>query len=155
MIHLIKARDIEKMEEVVVQHQYNDNAIRHTKTLGTAAGLERIGIHLIRIEPGRDTTTHHSHEADEEFVYILSGRGIARIGDEEYELEPGDFMGFPTPSPAHSMSNPFETDLVYLVGGERNLPDVVHYPDLRRSLIKTADYRRGVDWDDMHDTPPR
>ena len=102
MIHLIKARDIEDMEEVVVQHQYNDNAIRHTKTLGTAAGLERIGIHLVRIEPGHDTTTHHSHEADREFVYILSGRGIARIGDDEYELEAGDFMGFPTPSPAHT-----------------------------------------------------
>ena len=54
--YLVKRADIEAMEEKVVQHQFNDNAIRHTKTLSSLAGLERLGLHIVRIEPGRDTT---------------------------------------------------------------------------------------------------
>ena len=49
---------------------------------------------------------------------MLSGRGIARIDDHEYEVSAGDFMGFPTPSVAHHLTNPFDEDLTYLMGGE-------------------------------------
>lgn len=153
--HLLKRASIEAMTEQVVVHQFNDNAVRHTRTLSGLTGLQRIGIHLIRIEPGRDSTTHHYHEADEEFIYILSGRGLVSIGDEAYEVSAGDFMGFPTPSPAHSMTNCGEEDLLYLMGGERNLPDVVYYPRIQRSLIKTDSRRRWLDWKDWEDLPPR
>ncbi len=44
---------------------------------------------------------------EEEWVYILSGRGIAEIGDREYEVEPGDFMGFGLPQQPHHIRNPF------------------------------------------------
>ncbi|WP_331280951.1 hypothetical protein [Fischerella sp. PCC 9605] len=30
-------------------------------------------------------------------MYIIFGRGIAEIGDEEFEVAAGDFMGFTTP----------------------------------------------------------
>ena len=79
--HLLTHDDITVMPEQVVQHQFNDNAIRHTRTLSTPTGLSRIGIHLVRIESGRDSTTYHYHDADEEFIYIVAGRGIARIGE--------------------------------------------------------------------------
>ncbi|MEM7077765.1 MAG: cupin domain-containing protein [Pseudomonadota bacterium] len=129
--------DINAMPEQRTQHQFNANAVRHTRNLTTASGLERIGIHISRIEPGHDSTTHHYHDADEEFLYILSGRGVARIGDETFEVGPGDFMGFPVPSPAHSLHNPFDEDLVYLMGGERWAVDVVHYPDIHTTMIKS------------------
>ena len=102
--HLIKRADIEALPETETQHQFNYNAIRHARNLAQTTGMQRIGIHLVRIAPGRDSTTHHYHDADEEFIYILTGRGQARIGDEEFEVEAGDFMGFPAPSPAHSMN---------------------------------------------------
>ena len=153
--HLIKRDEIERMEEKVVQHQFNDNAIRHTKTLSGLAGLSRLGLHIVRIEPGCESTTHHSHEADEEFILILYGTGTARIDDEYFEVGEGDFMAFPAPGPAHSLYNDGDTDLVYFVGGESNLPDVVHYPTIRRSMTKTAERRAYSDWDDIHETPPR
>lgn len=153
--HLLRRAEIDAMEEKRVQHQFNDNAVRHTRTLGTATGMERIGIHEIRLEPGRDSTTHHFHDCDEEFVYILSGTGKARIGDEEFEIGPGDFMGFGAPSPAHSMRNTGETDLVYLVGGERWPVDVVHYPDIDRTMIKSHGRRAWTDDGTFTDLPPR
>lgn len=148
--HLLTAAGIAAMAEERRQHPFNDNAVRLTRTLGEAAGLERIGLHLVRLAPGRDSTQHHYHDADEEFLYILEGRGIACIGDESYEVGPGDFMGFPAPSPAHSLTNPFDEDLVYLMGGERHVVDAVHYPRIRRTLLKGPAGRQWVDWDHLH-----
>ena len=153
--HYRSAAEIAELEERRHVHQFNDNAVRMTRTLSEDAGLQRIGAHLVRIEPGRDTTTHHWHDADEEFIYILSGRAMARIGDEEFEVGAGDFMGFPAPSPAHSMRNPFDEDLLYLVAGERQALDVVHYPDLKRTMIKYPDRKRYTQWDDLKDVNPR
>ena len=154
--HLLKASDIRRAPATRTVHQFDPNAVRHSHNLGRETGLQRIGIHLVRVEPGHASTTHHYHEADEEFIYILSGRGTARIGDAEFAVAAGDFMGFPTLSPAHSMHNPFDEDLVYLMGGERNLPDIVHYPGIGRSMIKSIDGARAyVDDDTLHDLPPR
>lgn len=149
--HLIRAADAAAMAEDRHRHQFNDNAVRLTRTLAAGTGMERIGVHLVRLEPGRDSTQHHYHDADEEFLYVLSGRGVAHIGDASYEIGPGDFMGFPAPSPAHSLTNPFDEDLVYLMGGERNAVDTVHYPRIRRSMLKAHGQRRWVDWSDLHD----
>ncbi|MFU8816512.1 MAG: cupin domain-containing protein [Pseudomonadales bacterium] len=151
--HLITAAQATALEERRHVHQFNANAVRLTRTLSDSVGLERIGIHLIRLEPGRDSTQHHYHDADEEFLYVLSGRGIAHIGEASFEIGAGDFMGFPAPSPAHSLSNPYEQDLVYLMGGERNLVDAVHYPHIQRSMLKAHGRKRWVDWSELHDVP--
>jgi uncharacterized cupin superfamily protein len=155
--HLLRAADIDAMAEQRHVHQFNDRAVRLTRTLGLPTGLSRIGVHLVRLAPGHDSTQHHYHDADEDFIYVLSGQGIARIGEAEYLVGPGDFMGFPaqalsgTPGPAHSLTNPFEVDLVYLMGGERNPVDAVHYPRIRRSMFKAHGTRRWAEWDDLHD----
>jgi uncharacterized cupin superfamily protein len=153
MIVHLTAAEITDWPERPHRHQFNENAIRMTRTLGIAAGLATVGIHLVRLAPGRDSTQQHWHDADEEFVYVLQGRGIACLGDERVEVGPGDFMGFPAPSAAHSLENPFDADLVYLVGGERNAVDLVHYPRIARTLLKSHGSRRWVDWRDIHDLP--
>jgi uncharacterized cupin superfamily protein len=153
MIVHLTAAEIAALPERRHQHQFNPNGIRMTRTLGSAAGLERVGVHLVRLEPGRESTQHHWHDADEEFIYILAGRAIACIDDARVEVGPGDFMGFTAPSPAHSLENPFGEDVVYLVGGERNAVDLVHYPRIERTLIKSHGRRRWVDWRDIHDLP--
>ena len=150
MKHL-SAEQIAAMAERAHQHQFNQNAIRMTRTLGIPAGLEQIGVHLIRLEPGFDSTQFHYHDADEEFVLILSGTGRAFIGEETFDVGPGDFMGFPAPSPGHSLHNNSQQDLIYLVGGESNPADVVHYPWIRRTMIKSHGRRAWVDWSDLHD----
>ncbi len=153
--HLIRANDLANAPEYRVQHQFNEQAIRLTRTLSTPTGMQRLGLHLVRVKSGLDSTTHHSHDADEEFIFVLSGRGIARIGEEEFAVGPGDFMGFPERSPAHSMRNCSDEDLVYLMGGESNPVDVVHYPDLSRSMIKSHGKRTFADWSDLSDVDKR
>lgn len=148
---LLKAAAIQAMAERPHRHQFNENAVRMTRTLGVPCGLEHLGVHLIRLEPGFDSTQFHYHDADEEFVLILSGNGKAYIGDATFDVGPGDFMGFPAPSPGHGLHNDSDTDLVYLVGGESNPADVVHYPWIRRTMIKSHGRRSWVDWSDLHE----
>lgn len=154
MDHYLSAAAIADMPERKHQHQFNTNAIRLTRAIGDHLGLERIGVSLIRLEQGRDSTQHHYHEADEEFIYIISGRGTAKIGDAYQEVGPGDFMAFSSPSAAHSIYNPNTEDLVYLMGGERNFPDVVHYPDDNKAMIKAGNRRQWVPRDTLIDVVP-
>ena len=36
-------------------------------------------------------------------------------------MSAGDFVAFPTPSVAHNFSNPFDEEVVYMMGGEHLL----------------------------------
>ncbi len=153
--YLLSAARIAALQETESRHQFNANAIRHSRALSDATGMRRLGVHLVRLERGRDSTQHHYHDNDEEFLYILSGRGEARIGDEIVPVQAGDFMGFPCGSAPHSLHNPYDEDLVYLMGGERNGNDVVHYPDIRKSLFKTAGQRLSANWEDLQTHPPK
>jgi uncharacterized cupin superfamily protein len=71
-------------------------------------------------------------------MYILAGRGIAEIDGAEYEVGPGDFMGFPAPSVAHHLRNPFAEELVYLTGGESRAVEVAEFPRLGLRMARTA-----------------
>lgn len=142
---LISAHDIEALEETEFVHPLNGNAVRMTKRLGDLAGLRNMGIHLVRVKPGFESTEYHFHRAEEEFVYVLSGRGIAEIGSDKTEVGPGDLMAFPAGGPAHAMSNPGPEDLVYLMAGERRYGDVVDYPRKIKRLLKAGGNRKIVD----------
>ncbi len=65
------------------------------------------------------------------------------------EVGPGDFMGFPAPGIAHHLTNPFDGDLVYLMGGERSGMDVGHFPRLGRKLVFIKGDFFAVDEQDM------
>src|SRR5205823_5552367 len=69
--------------------------------LSRLAGLQRAHVSLGRVPPGKDSFAYHSHMVEEEWIYILSGRGLADIDAKQYEVGPGDFMGFPAPGTAH------------------------------------------------------
>ena len=148
---LLKATDIAAMQETRSVHQYNDNGIRHTKSISDKLGLKNIGVHLVRVEPGNDSTTFHLHHRDEEFLYILSGRGIAEIGDDRHEVGPGDFMAFGQHSLPHNLHNPFDEDLVYLMGGDRNDIDICDYPRMQRRQFRVDGKRQYVDMEHLHD----
>jgi uncharacterized cupin superfamily protein len=70
--------------------------------LGRTLGLVRTGVNIGRVPPGKESFVYHLHHREEEWIYVLAGKGIAEIDDQEFEVEPGDFMAFPTPSVAHT-----------------------------------------------------
>ena len=133
---LIGATEVQALPEERRPHALDASVVRHTRSLGDATGLTSIGVHLVRLTEGATSSVQHTHHHDEEWVYILSGRGIANIGDARHEVGPGDFMGFPADSPAHNLVNPNAEDLVYLVGGNRLPFDICDYPYVRKRRVR-------------------
>ena len=144
---LLSAANIVAMPETSFQHPLNARARRLGRSLGDATGLTRIGVHLVRVRPGDETTEFHVHRRAEEFLYVLSGHGVADLGDESIEVGAGDFMGFATGGLPHAMRNSSEEDLIYLVGGERVDADVVDYPRVRKRLLEVAGEEKLIDLD--------
>ena len=60
-------------------------------------------LHANIINPGI-TSEPHQHESEEHVYFILSGVGIARVGDEEREVREGDVIYMPPRLP-HGMKN--------------------------------------------------
>jgi uncharacterized cupin superfamily protein len=133
--YLIRAAAIGELPSFVFRHPLNPQSEIELRTLSAGAGLERVGVHIGRVPPGKESFCYHYHHHQEEFVYIISGRGIAEIGEQEFEVGPGDFMAFPAPSPGHHLRNPFETDLVYLMGGERTAFEIGEFPRVRKRAV--------------------
>jgi uncharacterized cupin superfamily protein len=132
---LLTAAELAATPEVHVRHPFNPSSDVFLRSLGRPVGLKRLSLSLARVPPGKESFIYHSHERDEEFLYIISGRGQAEIGEKIYEVGPGDFMGFPAPSVGHHLRNPYDEDLVYLMGGEHSGLDIGTFPRIGKRVI--------------------
>jgi uncharacterized cupin superfamily protein len=143
--HLLRAAQIQADAEVPISHPLNPNSEVYLRRLGQSVGLQREQVYLSRIPPGKESFAYHAHKGDEEWLYILAGRGRAEIGSKVFEVGPGDFMGFPTPSIGHHLTNPYDEDLVYLMGGERGRAEVVEFAKAGKHAVFGPDSMYFVD----------
>jgi len=141
--YLLKRDEIEAMQGLDKTHFLNPNARRINKSLGDAVGLTGLGIHLIEVEPGCETTEFHVHHYEDEAVYVLAGTATATIGDEEHAIGPGDFVGYRKGGLPHTIVNTGDEVLRCLVVGQRLDHDVGDYP--RKSLRIWRN--QGLPWD--------
>ena len=132
-------------------HPWNPNSEISGAYLGRAVGLQRTGVNFVKIPPGKESFIYHAHQREEEWIYILSGRGMAEIDGEEFVVGPGDFMGFPTPSVAHHLKNVGDEDLVYLVGGENLDIEIAEFPHLGKRMLRRQD---SIEIYDLADAQP-
>jgi uncharacterized cupin superfamily protein len=133
----VLVRASERGAPFVAPHPYNPRAEVHGVGLSRLAGLGRIAVNLDVLPPGKESAEYHLHHREEEWVYVVEGRGVADVDDAVHELGPGDLVAFP-PGVAHVVRNPSpDAPLVLLVGGEI-LPDVdvADFPRLRRRLVR-------------------
>ena len=135
--YLVGAEEISE-QAVTASHPWNPNSEFTGTRLAALSGLTRVGVSLMKVPPGKESFIYHSQEREEEWIYLISGRGVAEIEDEEFEVGPGDFMGFPT-GIAHHLRNPYDEDLVYLVGGENVDIEVANFPRLGRRIIRKGE----------------
>jgi uncharacterized cupin superfamily protein len=138
-LNIARAADIDAHAQEF-SHPWNPESLMRGTQLARSVGMRRTGVNLIRIPAGKESFAYHSHQHEEEWVYILSGRALALIDDVEYEVGAGDFIGFPTPSVAHHLRNPGPGELVYLVGGENRENEIADFPKLGKRIV-----RRGKD----------
>ncbi len=117
-------------------HFLNPNAQRINKSLGDMTGLTGFGIHLIEVQPGKESTEFHMHYFEDECTYILEGEGVVTIGEHTEAVHAGDFIAYPKGGEAHTMVNTGTEVLRCLVVGERLAHDVGDYPRLGKRIFR-------------------
>jgi uncharacterized cupin superfamily protein len=113
-----------------VRHPKNPQSEIWMTRLSDPTGLTRVGVNLGRIPPGKEAFVPHAHLHQEEWVFVVSGQGVVQIGEDRYDIGPGDFLGFPCDRTVHHLLNEGEEDLVVLQGSERARGDVGLFPTL-------------------------
>jgi uncharacterized cupin superfamily protein len=133
--HLLRAGQV-KGNESTFSHPWNPHSEITGTHMSRIAGLARTGVSLVRIAPGKESFAYHLHHREEEWIYVISGRGVAHIDGADYELYPGDFVAFPTPSVAHNLANRSDADLVYMMGGENLEHEIADFPTLDKRMLR-------------------
>jgi len=152
---VVTAQEIESSLEES-EHYLTKGAVKSTFSMSDKAGMTSQGVHFVRLEPGKESTTIHYHLNESEWMYVLSGSATALFVDaslpdlqppnraapvsgpmktdlpvHEVEVKPGDFMGFQAGVRAsrwaHGLrAGPNGCD--YLCGGDREVLDICVYP---------------------------
>lgn len=110
---------IERREEK--HYDGDDEVMGFGAPLGRHFGLTRLGIHHVRLPPGRRTSFPHAESLEEEFVYVLDGTPDVWLDGHLHRLAPGDSVGFPAGTGiSHTFINNSQREVGLLVVGETN-----------------------------------
>ncbi|MGH7846986.1 MAG: cupin domain-containing protein [Candidatus Binatia bacterium] len=126
--YIVSAEEIAGFRADMKTHLLNPNAIRLDKSLGDMVGLRNLGFHVIEVQPGKESTEYHKHYEEEECAYVLAGEAKVTIGEEEYRVKAGDFIGYPANDLPHTMVNDGKEILRCIVVGQRLPSGVSEYP---------------------------
>ena len=98
-------------------------------------GITQFGAYVDRLEPGARASDRHWHEAEDEFLYMLTGEATIVDEDGEQVIVPGDAVCWPAGiDKAHTVFNHTNAVCTYLICGTRVDRDIVHYPDIGQTL---------------------
>ena len=97
--------------EVIRRLVYPEPFYRETEgyegqRVGNAAGLTQFGVNRAVLPPGGRTALRHWHEAEDEFVIVVSGEVVLRDDGGETLLRAGDCAGFRA---GEAMATPLRT----------------------------------------------
>lgn len=136
--YVVKKSEIDTMEGLFKQHHLNPNAERINKSLGDLTGITGLGFHIVEVPPNTESTEYHVHKYEDECVYVLSGQAEVEIGEQTFQVQEGDFIGYQAEGLAHTMKNTGTSPLKCIVVGERLNHDVADYPRLNKRLYRNV-----------------
>ena len=97
-------------------------------------------VEITRIAPGQIPYPYHSHSAQWEFYYVVSGKGIARHQEGTTEIETGDAFIF-QPEEPHTFTNNGSEDLVLFLVADNPIGESAYYPDSKKWLVRSPERR--------------
>lgn len=133
MKNIINVNDIEWQEST------HENFSHFRKSLSNNSAGKMIGTSLYKLLPGNKAFPFHCHYGNEEAIFILSGNGTLRLGDEKIIIKENDYVALPPGREyAHQVINTSNEELIYLCISTMIVPDVMEYPDSDKVGIMTG-----------------
>ena len=119
-----------KLEHFEQGDKYASDAVR----IGPLLGAKDLGYSYDVVPPGKRSCPFHSHRAEEEMFFIVSGTGLLRYGAETRKVRAGDFICCPTggPDTAHQLVNDSDAPLAYISVSTMMPAEVCEYPDSKK-----------------------
>ena len=152
-VHIVRAEKAFEFKDTV-SHPWNPETIVPGTQLDRLVGLKHCRVNVLRIPAGGAASVFHSHQVEEEWMYILQGQGILDIDGNEHLLGPGDFAGFPASSAPHQLKNPFGKILVCLRGGQHLDIDIADFPREGKRMYRHGDEMEVYDMADAEESGP-
>lgn len=113
---------------------------RELRRLGDAFGLTRIGVSLVTVLAGKQSSVLHHHTHEEELVYMLEGELVLHTREGEEVLRPGMVVAYRAGAgESHHMINRSDESATYLVVSNRHPDDQVEYPDADLAVHRGPD----------------
>lgn len=105
--------------------------------IGKLVGMEKLGVMLTVVEPGKAAFPYHVHHHNEEMFFVLEGEGTYRFGETEHPIKAGDILAAPPGGPerAHQIINTGRATLKYLGISTKLEPEIAEYPDSNKFLV--------------------
>ena len=131
---IIDARVI-NIDEVELQHFENGTKLAcDAVRVGPLVGAKDLGYSYDVVPPGKRSCPFHSHRAEEEMFFIVSGSGTLRYGAETRRIRAGDIICCPVggPDTAHQIINDSDAELAYLSVSTMMPAEVCEYPDSKK-----------------------
>jgi uncharacterized cupin superfamily protein len=125
------------------------------QAVGDAAGTRGVGVHRVRVAPGKLPTPPHSHGASEELYFVLAGSGLAWQDEVVHEVRPRDCVIHRADEHEHTfVAGP--DGLEYIVFGTRHPTEFGWLPRSRAIRIgwPWAEGRDDNPWDIEATVPP-
>ncbi len=124
-------------------HKEISHAMGAKPNAPVAAGGHPFELSYEKLAPGECFCPYHSHAAQWEMFYFLSGTGTVRAGADRFEVRGGDVVMHPG-GEAHQLVNTGSEDLVYLIIADNPQVDILQYPDSKKFALETPEFQRVV-----------
>jgi uncharacterized cupin superfamily protein len=120
--------------------QLPDGYRRNSTRVGAALGAARTGLSVYELPPGQAVGPYHYEDPEEEWLLVVSGTPTLRHPGGEDELEPWDFVFFPSGSAgAHQVRNDSQATARVALFSSITAVGAVVYPDSDMIQIFTTD----------------
>ncbi len=120
------------IDEVELRHfTQGDKFECDAERIGPMLGAKHLGFSYDLVPPGKISCPFHSHRAEEEMFFIVTGTGLLRYGMETRKVRAGDVICCPTggPETAHQLINDSAAPLGYISVSTMMPAEVCEYPD--------------------------
>lgn len=95
-------------------------------------------VEITRLPPGKAAYPFHSHSAQWEFYYVMSGSGQIRDKNGDTAVEAGDAFIF-GPNEPHQLINGSSEDLVLFVVADNPIGESSYFPDSKKWLVRSPE----------------
>lgn len=121
-------RNIKELERRELSSKSTGEKFSLSAILNSIYGFKNIFISSEIIPPGRKSSAPHFHSTKEELAFVIEGNPTVYVGENSYQLKPGEFVGFPVDlHEKHYFANLTDQECHILLISSKPVIDEINY----------------------------